>query len=446
MTPQTPSHAITGQAAAWSSLSRVRSRVVHRSVIVSALALATVVSGAASLVHGQAGPSLSRVDRVAAGLPEAPLQAATAVLQKHVDDHKVAGAVAMVARRGTLGYVATIGYQDIEQRVPMSERTLFRIYSMTKPVTAVAVMMLFEQGRFQLDDPVSKYLPEFSTMAVRDVSGATHPPARAITIRDLLLHISGLEHRTSALYRDAQVRSRSIDLPQFVRNIVRVSLMEDPGTRYRYSESTTVLGRLVEVWSGQTFDAFLQSRVFAPLRMVDTSFFASPAQRPRLATVYTPEAGGVLRPIEIEAVPFTERPALLEGAVGLLSTGPDFLRFSQMLLNRGELDGVRLLKSETVDAMVRNDLPDAVLAARGNGVMGWGLGNVNIVMKPESLRYPANRGEYGWDGTAGTIFWNDPATGSVILLLTQSSPPDPDNLRQRFKTAIQPAIVAGRAN
>jgi len=428
--------------AAWSSLPPVSARQpLQRRAWLRIAACAVAVTCAAPLVHSQAESPLLRVDRAAAGLSEGALQAATAVLQQHVDEHKVAGAVAMVARHGKLGYLATVGVQDIEQRVPMSARTLFRIYSMTKPVTAVAVMMLFEQGRFQLDDPVSKYLPEFSTVVVRDANGGTHPPARAVTIRDLLLHISGLEHRTSALYRDAQVRSRAIDLSQFVRNIVRVPLMDEPGARYRYSESTTVLGRLVEVWSGQTFDVFLQTKVFEPLGMVDTGFFATPAQRPRLATVYTPEAGGVLRSVEIEAVPFTERPALLEGAVGLVSTGPDFLRFSQMLLNRGELEGVRLLKPETVDAMVRNDLPDAVLASRGNGVMGWGLGNVNIVMKPESLRYPARRGEYGWDGTAGTIFWNDPTAGTVILLLTQSSPPDPDALRQRFKTAIQPAVV-----
>jgi CubicO group peptidase (beta-lactamase class C family) len=334
-----------------------------------------------------------------------------------------------------------VGYQDLDTRAPMSERTIFRIYSMTKPVTSVAVMMLLEQGRFTLDDPVSKYLPEFASVAVRDANGATHAPARAISVRDLLLHTSGLNHRTSESYQQAQVRSRSIALPQFVRNIVRVPLMEEPGSRFRYSESTTVLGRLVEIWSGETFDRFLETRIFTPLRMVDTGFYVTPPQRPRLATVYGPAEAGGLRPIEIEALPFTERPALLEGAVGLVSTGPDFLRFSQMLLQRGELDGVRLLKGETVDAMVSNQLSDAVLAARGGGVMGWGLGNVNVVIKPEALRYPASRGEYGWDGTAGTIFWVDPGAGTVILLLTQSSPADPDNLRQRFKTSIQAAIV-----
>ena len=405
-----------------------------------AAALAAVFLCVEMLV-GQSRDPLTRVDPASAGLKAEPLMAVTAVLQRTVDERKVAGAVAMVARHGTLAYVATVGYQDLTTRVPMSERTLFRIYSMTKSVTAVAVMMLFEQGRFTLDDPVSTYLPEFSTVVVRDADGRTRPPARAVTIRDLMLHISGLEHRTSEVYRVAQVRSRAIGLPQFVRNIVSVPLMEDPGTRYRYSESTTVLGRLVEIWSGQPLDAFLETRIFKPLRMVDTGFYATPAQRSRLATVYGPETGGGLRPVEMETVPFTEKPALMEGAVGLLSTAADFLRFGQMLLNRGELDGVRLLKAETVDSMVRNGLPDAVLASRGNGVMGWGLGNVNIVMKPDALRYPANRGEYGWDGTAGTIFWNDPTAGTAIVLMTQSSPPDPDSLRQRFKTAIQSAIA-----
>ena len=402
--------------------------------------LAAAVCCSIAVISGQASDPLPRAEPESVGLVDAPLAAATAVLKEHVDAGKSAGVVAMLARHGRLAYSVSIGYQDLATRTPMSERSIFRIYSMTKPITAVAVMMLFEQGKFQLDDPVSKYLREFSSVVVRNPDGTTRPPARAVTIRDLLLHTSGLNHRTSDVYRDAHVRSRSVALPQFVSNVVRVPLMEDPGTRFRYSESTTVLGRLVEIWSGQPFDTFLDARIFKPLRMVDTGFQASPAQRSRLATVYGPGPSGELREVEIESVPFTERPALLEGAVGLLSTGPDFLRFAQMLLQRGELDGVRLLKAETVDSMVRNDLGDAVLAARGNGVMGWGLGNVDIVMKPEATRYPANRGEYGWDGTAGTIFWNDPTGDTAILLLTQNSPADPDNLRRKFKTAIQAAV------
>ena len=165
-------------------------------------------------------------------------------------------------------------------------------------------------------------------------------------------------------------------MAQFIANLVRVPLMEDPGTRYRYSEGTSVLGRLVEIWSGRPFEVFLEERIFKPLRMPDTMFWAgTPEQRARLTTVYNSAPEGGLTPVETETLPFTERPALIEGAVGLLSTVPDYLRFSQMLLNKGELDGVRLLRATTVETMTRNGLSDAVQKARG-GAMGWGLANV----------------------------------------------------------------------
>jgi CubicO group peptidase (beta-lactamase class C family) len=187
---------------------------------------------------------LPRATPESVGLSADRLNEATSLLKQFVDERKIAGAVAAVARKGKLVYLEAFGVQDLETQVPMSDRSLFRIYSMTKPVTAVAVMMLHEEGRFRLSDPVSKYLPEFAEVAVSAPGGAMRPPARAITVEDLLLHTSGLNHRTSQEYRRAEVRSRSIELPQFIRNIVRVPLMEDPGTRYRYSEATTVLGRL----------------------------------------------------------------------------------------------------------------------------------------------------------------------------------------------------------
>jgi CubicO group peptidase (beta-lactamase class C family) len=216
--------------------------------------------------------------------------------------------------------------------------------------------------------------------------------------------------------------------------------MEDPGTRFRYSEATTVLGRLVEIWSGLPFEKFLDDRVFGPLRMRETRFWVTADLRARLATVYAPSPAGGLAPVEIEAVPFTERPELIEGAVGLVSTVPDFLRFSQMLLNRGEIDGVRILRSETVDRIVANGLPAAVLQGRGGGRMGWGLGNVNVVIEPGGVNYPARPGEYGWDGTAGTVFWIDPSRELVTILMTQSSPPNPEGIRQRFKTVVESAV------
>jgi CubicO group peptidase (beta-lactamase class C family) len=385
---------------------------------------------------------LPRTTPEAARLDAAGLAEATDLLDSWVRDGKIAGAVAAIARGGRLAWLQAVGVQDLRTGAPMDERSLFRIYSMTKPVTAVAVMMLHEEGRFALEDPVARYLPEFEQVRVMaEGGGAGRAPSRPITVEDLLLHTSGLSHRTSDLYRAEGVRSRHDPLPRFVEKIVRAPLMEDPGTRFRYSEATTVLGRLVEVWSGVPFDVFLEERVLGPLGMTDTGFWVEPARRSRLPTVYGPVEGGGLAPVEIEEVPFSERPALLEGAVGLVSTVPDFLRFSQMLLNGGELDGVRILEAPTVARMTANGLSPTVLAARGGGTMGWGLGNVNVVVDPSRLSYPAAPGEYGWDGTAGTIFWVDPAAETVILLMTQSSPPNPDMLRQRFKTLVQRAIL-----
>ena len=221
----------------------------------------------------------------------------------------------------------------------------------------------------------------------------------------------------------------------FLANVVRVPLMEDPGTRYRYSEGTTVLGRLVEIWSGMPFDEFLSVRIFKPLRMIDTGFVVRPDQLSRWTAAYAPAPGGGLVKTETEAVPFTTRPALLEGAVGLVSTVPDYFRFAQMLLNKGELDGVRLLERASVEKMTANGLSDEIQQLRG-GSMGWGLANVNVQLDPASPL----RGEYGWDGTAGTIFWVDPAREMVTLLMTQSVPANPDGIRQKFKALVQQSV------
>lgn len=377
----------------------------------------------------------------AAGLSPARLREATDLLARYVAERKIAGAVAAVARRGRLGYFEAVGVQDLETRVPMQARSLFRIYSMTRPITAVAVMMLHEEGKFDLDDPVARFIPEFKNAVVAGPPGsAPRAPARAMTVRDLLLHTSGLQPRTSEIYQREQVRSRTISMSQFVANLVRVPLMEDPGTRYRYSEGTTVLGRLVEIWSGKPFEVFLSERLFRPLRMTDTMFWAATSdERSRLATVYGPAQGGGLTRVETETLPFTERPTLVEGAVGLLSTVPDYLRFSQMLLNKGELDGARILNPKTVEMMTQNGLSDSVQMTRG-GSTGWGLANVQVVLDANNAD-AGTRGEYGWDGTAGTIFWVDPARQMVTVLMTQSAPSNPDQIRQRFKAIVQQAGV-----
>src|SRR5262249_16504819 len=260
---------------------------------------------------------LPRVNPETIGLSSARLNEATDLLNRYVTDHRIAGAVAAVARHGRLGYLQAAGVQDLQTRLPMTERSLFRVDSMTKSVAAVAAMMLQEEHRFTLDDPVARYIPEFSKVVVSDPSGGSpRAAARPITVRDLLLHTSGLNHRTSEIYQREKVRARTLTMDQFVGNLVRVPLMEDPGTRYRYSQSPTVVGRLVEIWSGKPFETFLEERIFRPLRMTDTMFWAAtPDQRARLTTVYGPGSDGRLVRVETETLPFTERPTLIEGAV-----------------------------------------------------------------------------------------------------------------------------------
>jgi CubicO group peptidase (beta-lactamase class C family) len=403
-------------------------------LLIASIAISVVATAAA-------WQQTTRVNPEAAGLSSERLREATALLNRYVAEQRIAGAVAAVARRGQLAYLETAGVQDLQTRAPMTERSLFRIYSMTRPVTAVAVMMLHEEGRFELDDPVARFIPEFQNVVVAGDQGVQPRPAtKPMTVRDLLLHTSGLNARTSEIYRREQVRARTISMAQFIANLVRVPLMEEPGTRYRYSEGTTVLGRLVEIWSSKPFEVFLEERIFRPLRMTDTMFWASTAeQRARLATVYGPAQGGGLVQVETETLPFTERPALIEGAVGLLSTAPDYLRFSLMLLNKGELDGARLLRAKTVEMMTTNGLSEAVQKTRG-GSMGWGLANVQVLLEA-SASDPSSKGEYGWDGTAGTIFWVDPVKQTVTVLMTQSSPSNPDQIRQRFKAIVQQAVL-----
>ena len=384
---------------------------------------------------------LPRATPESVGVSGEKLQAVTALLRQFVADRKISGAVAAAARKGKLIYLEPVGLQNVESKTPMTDASLFRVYSMTKAVTAVAVMMLVEEGKLRLDDPASTYLPEFKNVKVQEGgAGALRTPSREITIKDLLLHTSGLSHRTSELYRQLRVRSRAQALPQFVVNITRAPLLEDPGTRFRYSEATTVLGRVVEVIGGQPFDRFVGDRILKPLGMTDTMWWVDGDAQKRLVTVYQRAQDGTVAPFEIEELPFTQKPALIEGAVGLVSTAADFIRFGQMLLNKGSLDGVRLLSAPTAEMMTKNGLTDAMVQSRG-GNMGWGLANVDVVVGQGSRGYLTTIGEYGWDGSAGTFFAVDPSRELVVTLMTQNLPANPDGLRQKFKAAVVAAVI-----
>jgi CubicO group peptidase (beta-lactamase class C family) len=397
------------------------------------LALLGVVGPA----EAQTGLPRARPETV--GLASEPLAAITEVLKGIVAEQRLAGAVVGVARQGQVAYLEAVGVQDVSTRAPMTEQSLFRVYSMTKAVTAVAAMMLHDEGRFQLSDPVSMYLPAFRNVVVLNPDGSTRPPARPITVEHLLLHTAGLSHRTSPEYRDARVRERDMTLDQLIQNMVRVPLRFDPGAGYLYSESSSVVGRLVEIWSGQSLDVFLEERVFGPLGMTETGFWVEPERQDRLTTVYARSEGAELRPIETEAIPFTVRPTLLEGAVGLVSTVPDFLRFASMLAEAGELAGVRLLEEGTVADIVRNGLSDEIMRGRQGG-SGWALANVSVLVDASGAGDAARAGEYRWDGSAGTEFWVDPESGTVLVTAWQSQPANPTQLRQRITALVRQAI------
>ena len=415
------------------------SRLTLFSLCIAALAAASATARA---------QELPRATPESVGLSSERLDEATRGLQAHVDAGDVAGVVAGVVRHGRLVYLEALGELDRERGMPMRDDALFRLYSMTRPITSLAAMILWQEDRFELDDPVSRYLPEFAGQRVfaeaadPDVA-ATRPRRTEMTVEHLLLHTSGLGSRGSAIYRAEQVRLRSITLPRMVGNAARVPLFEDPGTRWRYGISTTILGRLVEVWSGMPFDEFLRQRVLEPLGMTDTVFRVDPSRADRFGPAYRPGPDGELRPHAIEVVPFTEQPALIEGGVGLVSTVRDYLRFSQMFLNGGELDGVRVLEPDTVATMTVNRVPDALLPLGfGNPQpgRGWTLG-FSAVMDAEVFPYPVSAGTFWWDGSSGTRFFIDPVEDMVTVIMAAASPSYGNGFREGFTAAVYAALV-----
>ena len=412
----------------------------------TAIALACLATAYPALAQ-----DLQRASPESVGLSSAGLGRATAALQAHIDAGDVAGVVAAVARDGKLVYFEALGQRDLQTRDPMPQDALFRLYSMTRSITSTAAMILWEEGKFQLDDPIATYLPQFADQRVFVDAGApdmsqTRARRGDITVRHLLTHTSGIGSRSSPIYRTERVRLRSITLPQMVDNAARVPLFEDPGTRFRYGISTTMLGRLIEIWSGMPLEQFLDERVFEPLGLSDTVFWADRDRADRLATVYRRDnASGALNPHAIEEIPFTEQPTLIEGGVGLLSSTMDFLRFSQMFLNKGELGGTRVLRPETVEMMTSNHIPDSVLPLGTRGYMagsGWGLG-FNVVLDSSAYTFPVGEGEYWWDGSAGTRFSIDPEHGIITVIMAQVSPSRGGGFREEFKKLVYDAITGG---
>ena len=374
-----------------------------------------------------------------------------------IEGRRLAGAVTAVARHGKVAHLHAHGMMDIAHGEPTAEDTIFRIYSMTKAVGAVAAMMLCEAGKLELDAPAASYLPALGRMPVTPEEGAGRQapaaPRRAMTVRDLLRHTSGLPGNVAV-----NDRFRATGLPPLAEctlqeicdRLDRVALLYQPGSRWYYSVAADVVGRLVEVASGQAFDEFLQRRIFAPLGMVDTGFFCPPEKAGRLAEMYGPDPAGGIMPVDapqggtVSPFSFRERPRFLSCGGGLVSTAPDYLRFCLMLAGGGAFGGVRLLQAETVARMTRNQLPAALLPIRKapqeryDG-LGFGLG-FSVRVEPSGFVPGAETGEYGWIGGASTEFTISPRSGLVILTLTQFMPFSP--LSRMVKTIAYDALGA----
>jgi len=381
------------------------------------------------------------------GLSSAQLNRLEAATQAHIDSGLLPGAVMLVARHGKIAYLKSLGFRDRASGAPMQTDAIFRIYSMTKPIVSVALMMLFEEGRLQIDDLVSKYIPEMGQMKVgiEKTDAAGKPslelvnPKREMTIQDLLRHTSGLiyggrgKSLVNAAYKAANIGDRKDSNQEFVAKVAKMPLRFSPGTQWEYGVSTDVLGRVIEVISGKTLGEFLAERVIRPLGMVDTAFFVSQEKLTRVAQPWQRPGGPPMTPrFNVAEVPRFE-----SGGGGLTSTASDYLRFTLMLQRNGEFQGKRFLGKKTVEFMTADHVGN--VPGRPPG-LGFGLGFE--VRKTTGEAYlPGTTGEYGWAGNAGTLFWIDPKEDLIAIYMIQVSEEERTMLRNQFRTMVQAAII-----
>jgi CubicO group peptidase (beta-lactamase class C family) len=390
------------------------------------------------------------------GLSSERLARLKAAMKGYVDRRELAGIVTLVARHGRVAHLDSVGYRDAEAKAPMTPDTIFRQASMTKPIVAVATLMLFEEGRLQLSDPIAKWLPEFKAMKVLrpGLAGAytTAPAQTPITVRHLLTHTSGVQGGDGVLlpaYEKIAPRTVPKDtLGAFVTRLAAMPLNFEPGTEWHYGAAgngLAVAGRLVEVISGQSLDQFLTERMLRPLKMNDTYFYLPESKLVRFAATYRPDANGK---IELDEAPgpnsifFRER-TYFSGSGGLVSTASDYLRFQLMLLNGGELDGTRILGRKTVELMASNHTGNLLIASRGPG-HGFGLG-VSVLVDVGASGQLGSEGMFGWGGAFNTITFVDPKEDMVGIMMSQLRPNNHLNVRRDFQTLVYQALVGSSA-
>lgn len=414
-----------------------------------------VITAARPLTDDQSGPALQMVQPELVGMDTERLNRVTQAMQGYVDAGQLAGVVTMAARDNKIVHYEAVGHRDIAAGDPMDKNDIFRIYSMTKPVTGVAMMILYEEGKFKLSDPVEKYIPEFKNLQVaagEDANGnlITEPPNHKMTIRELMSHTGGLSYglfsqsKVDDLYNEANVIDPDSTLQDMIEKLAIIPLRQQPGSQWHYSVSVDVQGYLVEKLSGQKFGDFLEERIFNPLNMIDTDFYVPEEKADRLAQVYGYGPDGSLAAQEGfgGANNYLMDQAFESGGGGLVSTAMDYMRFAQMVLNGGELDGVRILAPLTVELMHRNQLPKSVagisLGARGTT---FGLDFAIIEDPVEAETY--SKGEFYWGGAAGTWFWIDPVEDIVFVGMIQQfggQTPVPD-VRGKSRQMVYQSIL-----
>ena len=395
---------------------------------------------------------------MARGLCEERLQNVHALMRRYVDGGALPGCACVVSRGAADAWFSAYGKMDVEREQPIWRDAVFRIYSMTKPIVSVALMTLYEEGRFQLDDPVAKFIPAWSSLEVfhdGDEHGySTVPPARPMTVKDLLTHTSGLTygfmnaHPVDALYRQRQVGSG--DLEDLIGALAELPLLFSPGTRWNYGYSTDVCGHLVQVLADQPLDDFVRERITGPLAMPDSGFSVPASAQPRFAACYEHTGENAFRrQDDPKRSRYLKPPTMLSGGGGMVSTIDDYHRFARMLLGKGELDGHRILGRKTVEFMTRNHLPgNRDLAAMGQPVfsetpydgIGFGLG-FSVVLDPAAAGVIDSPGEFAWGGAASTYFWVDPAEKLIVVFMTQLLPSSSYPIRRELKATVYPALV-----
>lgn len=415
----------------------------------SAITAGALLLGACSAAR----PSLPGAAPSEVGLSAAALAEIGPMLQAHVDSGHLAGVVAVIARQGRVAYEEAYGWADIERREPMSSDAVFRIYSMTKPVLAVGALRLMEEGRLGLEDPVSRYIPAFADVRVYDGGPADAPmlkrPDSVMRVRHLLTHTAGLgygigESPVDTLYQRAALFDASRTVEQFADSVARLPLYSSPGTAFRYSAAIDVLGRVLEVASGQALDRFLEDQIFEPLGMHSTTFRRSAENEARIATLYARGADGRLTEV-VDGLNAMYEPGarFFWGGGGLLSTPDDYLGFAQMLLNGGELNGRRVLEPESVMLMMSNHLPAAQTPLAGPPLMdegyGYGLGGA-VLVDASRAALPGAAGIYRWSGYVGTYFWIDPVNELIGMVWTQFTPGRTYTLEEDFQRMVYAAL------